>query len=66
MQRWVRRFRRLCREKPASVGVFVAAGTPTVVAMAEDGGFCLDREGGHDRDGIIEGIVAPGWDGGDW
>jgi hypothetical protein len=65
---WVRRFRRLAKDMPPEVWVYVAAGTPIVMACDEVG-RPIERDDG--RDGMDQGAVITSlsgghWDGGDW
>lgn len=66
VQRWIRRFRRLCREMPDGVHVYVANGTPNIMATDEDGAPFSEDRGSKVRDAIIEAMPFGGWDGGDW
>lgn len=66
VRRWIKRLQKLSREMPKDVWVFVASGTPTVLATDEDGEHFGDRGGGVHRDAIITTASGGNWDGGDW
>jgi hypothetical protein len=67
---WVKRFQKLAAEMPPEVWVFVASGTPVVLALDEDGheyetGPSYSR--GNDQAASIKGNIVGGrWDGGDF
>jgi hypothetical protein len=68
---WVRRFRDLAQTMPKDVWVFVASGTPNVMAKGEDGRI-FERGGGRpgdagvEQDAVITSVSGGRWDGGDW
>jgi predicted aspartyl protease len=67
VQLWIKRFQRLAKEMPADVWVFVASGTPTVLATDENGHHIdRGRNNGVDQDAIIDTAIGGNWDGGDW
>lgn len=66
VRRWIRRLQKLSREMPKDVWVFVASGTPTVLATGEDGMHVEDRGGSVHRDAVITTAAGGNWDGGDW
>lgn len=63
--RWVRRLQRCAKDMPADVWMYIASGTPTVMATGPKGEH-VDDEHGKDRDGIIDTVEGGSWDGGDW
>ena len=66
VQKWMRAFERLCKAMPNDIHVFVASGTPCVLAMHPDGQPYSKGEGYNQRAliGTPEGYHD--WDGGDW
>lgn len=66
VQRWIKRFEKLAREMPPDVWVFVASGTPAVLARGEDGRDIDNGSGGVDQGAVIDTIAGGNWDGGDW
>lgn len=66
VQRWVRRLQKLAATMPPDVWVFVASGTPTVLAKDERGGRIETRDGSVHRGAIIASARGGTWDGGDW
>lgn len=66
VQKWIARFLRVARDMPEDVWVFVASGTPTVMARNESGDRAKTRGGGVDRRYIIGAVAGGSWDGGDW
>lgn len=68
VQRWLKRFRSVAQDMPPEVWVYVAAGTPTVMANGEnnrpiESGRRIDA---MDRDATITLVRGGHWDGGDW
>jgi len=65
---WVKRFKKLSKEMPPEVWVYVAASTPTVMALREDDGkwFQSPVSDGADADAIVDRASGGHWDGGDW
>ncbi len=67
VQRWIRRFRKVAQDMPADVWVFVASGTPCVMATDENGEHIQGPRGrGNDQDAIITSVRGGSWDGGDF
>lgn len=66
--RWLRRFKKVAKDMPPSVWVFVASGTPAVCATGKDGMSIHEpgNGGGVDRASIITTVEGGMWDGGDW
>lgn len=63
--RWVRRFLECAKAMPDTVMVFVAAGTPCVLALKSDGDS-FDKARGYDQRAVIADSQNGKWDGGDW
>jgi hypothetical protein len=66
VRRWIKRLRKLAREMPPDVWVFVASGTPTVLATDESGCPFYKASMGADADAVISTTSGGRWDGGDW
>lgn len=60
---WVRRLRRLAREMPADVRVYIGNGTINVMDLCDEGtdGGPVERQR-H----IVADVGSGRWDGGDW
>jgi hypothetical protein len=60
------RFQKLLDSQPADVWVYVASGSPLVMAKGPDGERVFDDRTFSD-DAVVGGLVCPGeWDGGDF
>ena len=62
---WIAKFQKLASTMPKDVWVFVASGTPCVVANDADGNP-IERGSRSDQDALIATIYGGQWDGGDW
>lgn len=70
-ERWLKRFDRVCKDKPRTLKVFVASGSVCVLLAAPDGSMphgnaSGDPEGVDQREVVHQVDGAKGWDGGDW
>jgi len=68
---WIRRFKKLAAEMPKSIWVYVASGTPHVMAFSEesqDTGTQIyeNPDGGMTQEAVIASVRGGSWDGGDW
>ena len=67
VKRWIKRFERLAKAMPPDVWVFVASGTPTIMARDEAGErFKHELGRGHHQDAVVSAVNGGEWDGGDW
>lgn len=70
-ERWLKRFDRVCKDKPRTLKVFVASGSVCVLLAAPDGsmptGGPYNDKSGVDQTQVVHQVAgAQGWDGGDW
>lgn len=67
IRRWIEQFKKLSAQMPKELTVFVAAGTPVVLANDRNG-EPFNRGGGYDPDAQVPdaNITGGRWDGGDW
>ena len=65
---WINRFKKLSKEMPPEVWVYVAAGTPHIMAVDPTTKRMFERpkQDGSDPDAIIDRTSGGHWDGGDW
>ena len=69
VQRWIKRFEKLAASMPPEVEVFVAAGTPVVMALSRTKESFLTSDGpsaGMDRDAEVDCIHGGRWESGDF
>ncbi len=66
VKKWMREFEALAKKMPPEVWVYVASGTPWVMALNEHGKFFETPASGSDPDACIESFRHGHWDGGDW
>lgn len=67
VKRWIRRLKRLVRDMPDGVNVFVGAGTICVQANDPSGAVFMTESGGAEHEATIDSVEGGGhWDGGDW
>ena len=67
VQRWVRRFRKLCEDIPPEVWVYSECGTPHVMAHAPDGSTYEKGSFSVDQDAIVDSPTGKArWQGGAW
>lgn len=68
VQKWIKKMQKLAKEMPPEVWVYVASGTPHIMALDEKGKLFERSNGGMDSDAIVATLSRSKghWDGGDW
>lgn len=67
VKRWIRRLKRLVRDMPDGVDVFVGAGVVCVQACGPGGVSFMTEFGGVEPEATVDSVEGRGrWDGGDW
>ncbi len=65
MKRWIRRLKRLVKDMPPNVWVYVSGGV-NVMALGKDGEHFMTEFGGVDQESMIDSASGGDWDGGGW
>lgn len=68
VRRWLRRLHRVARDMPPEVWVYVASGSPHIMARSDDGEPIFNERGCVDQDAAVDVLDRKNgsWDGGDW
>lgn len=68
VKKWIKRFEALAKAMPKDVWVYVASGSPTLMAYGPNGEMYESGGGGGvDQRAVISmGRIGGSWDGGDW